>query len=190
MRSSSGGDITSSGAEIRRFFLENGADGVGGSVATKGALAADHLVEYRAETEDVGARINGGSAALLGRHIAERSQQHAAASYGIECRLRGHAGRSRFRHGQLGQAEVENFHVPIARDENIFRFQITMENAVIVCSSESANDLQPIVDRLAHGQRAAAQACSKGFALKQFGDDIWRPVLAADVEHSQNIRMI
>ena len=75
-----------------------------------------------------------------------------------ERRLRRCAGRARFRHGQLGQAEVENLHVAVARDENVFRFQIAMENAVIVCGSQSANDLQRIVDSFAHGQRPAHQA--------------------------------
>jgi hypothetical protein len=69
--------------------------------------------------------------------------------------LCGHAGRGRLRHGELGQAEVENLYVAVASDENIFRLEIAMENAVIVGGGKSANDLQRIVDRLAHGQRAA-----------------------------------
>lgn len=77
----------SGGGEIGRLLFENGADGVGRRVATKSVLAAHHFIEHRAETEDVGARVDSGSAALLGRHVAERSQQNAAAGHGIECRL-------------------------------------------------------------------------------------------------------
>lgn len=40
-------------AQLRRFFLQNRAHRVGGSVAMEGALAGEHLVENRSKAENV-----------------------------------------------------------------------------------------------------------------------------------------
>ena len=45
--------------KLGRILLEDGAHRVGGGVAVEGALAGEHLVEHRAEGEDVGAGIGG-----------------------------------------------------------------------------------------------------------------------------------
>src|SRR5581483_2071921 len=80
--------------------------------------------------------------------------------------------------------------MPVARDENILRLEIAMQNAVIVGGRKSANDLQRIVNRLAYGKRSAAQARPQGFTFKQFRDDVRRIVLAANIKQRQNIRMV
>ena len=46
-------------------------------LAREGPASRQHLVEHRAEREDVGARVGGLAAHLLGRHVADRSQDRA-----------------------------------------------------------------------------------------------------------------
>ncbi len=78
----------------------------------------------------------------------------------------------------------------VARDENVFGFQVAMENTVIVSGSQSARDLERVFDCFAHWQRAAIQPRPQSFAVQQFGDDVGGIVLAANVKHRENIRMI
>jgi hypothetical protein len=78
----------------------------------------------------------------------------------------------------------------VARDEDILRFEVAMENTVIVSGSESARDLKRVFDCFAHRQRTAIQPRSQSFAVEQFGDDVGGIVLAANIEDCQNIRMI
>ena len=78
----------------------------------------------------------------------------------------------------------------VARDEDILRFEVAMENTVIVSSSKSARDLERVFDSFAHRQRAAIQPRPQSFAVEQFGDDVGGIVLTANIENGQNIRMI
>jgi hypothetical protein len=94
-----------------RLVVEDGVTALDHCCARKGALPGQHLVDHRAQTEDVGPRVQRLPADLLGRHVAHRPQHRAS--------LRRAAGR---RHGdihqlvgplvthhlgQLGDAEVE-----------------------------------------------------------------------------------
>ena len=60
-----------------RLFFQHRSHGFCSSVATEGADARKHFVQHRTEGEDVGARIGGLAAYLLGRHIARRTHDHA-----------------------------------------------------------------------------------------------------------------
>ena len=100
-----------------RFFEDGGKDDSGG-IAAKWKRAGDHLIEHRAETEKVGARIELLAASLLGRHIGdgadseartgEMSFVHSAGGVAGEC-SDGFAGL--FQRGLLGEAKVEDFGV-------------------------------------------------------------------------------
>jgi len=61
----------------------------------------------------------------------------------------------------------------------------------------SGRDLAGVVDGLARGQRAAAQAVAQGLALEEFGDDIRRGFStspadfpAANIVNRENVGMI
>src|SRR6266516_4793970 len=61
---------------IRRIWwvlVQDRAHRVGSRFAMRSATARKHLVENRAERENIGTMIDGLPAHLLGRHIADRS---------------------------------------------------------------------------------------------------------------------
>jgi hypothetical protein len=82
------------------------------ALALKRLPAGQHLVEHDAEREDVGPGIDAAPFHLLGRHVANRAENHSRAGQirlNRVCRLNFIGGP-----GQLGQAEVEKLNVRYA----------------------------------------------------------------------------
>jgi hypothetical protein len=63
----------------RRIVLENSRQRLRAGVALKGRRAHEHLVDHDPQREDVRARIDRLAAHLLGRHVSNRTEQHATA---------------------------------------------------------------------------------------------------------------
>ena len=76
---------------------------------------------------------------------------------------------------ELRQSEIEDLHPPVFCEEDVFRFEIAMNDSGIVGSAEAACNLDAQVERLTQPQRAFAQAFAQGFAMQQFGDDVGVP---------------
>ena len=91
------------------------------------ACAGQHLIEHGAECEQVGAPVYGFAAHLLGCHVADRAHHHAW--FGRQGRVR-IAGVRRDR--LLGEAEVEDLHVAVAREKDVLGFEVSMHEALVV----------------------------------------------------------
>jgi hypothetical protein len=116
-------------------------------VALEGPGARQHLVHHEAEREDVRAMVDRGGPQLLGCHVADGAHDETGASE------RG-AGLRVLGVDELRDAEVEDLHAAIAREEQILRLQVAMDDPPSVCGREPARNLHATVDRLAHGYRA------------------------------------
>jgi hypothetical protein len=107
---------------------------------------------------------------------------------------RGTGGQARHarRVGQreLCQTEIQNFDVVVARYKNVFWFQIPMEDAAIVSSSQALKNLPCIFDCSSHRQRAFPHPRAQTFAFQQFRNDVREVVLPPDIKNSEDIRMI
>jgi hypothetical protein len=63
--------------------------------------------------------------------------------------------------GELRQPEVENLGPAITGDEQVLRFQIAVNNSLVVRSRQSFGNLLGVVERLARGERARTQALAQ-----------------------------
>ena len=130
---------------IGRIVMEDRAHQVCCGGAFERAAAGEHLVEDRAEGEDVGAVIDVLRAHLLGRHV--RDGAHHRAGRG------GHLLRRRVgiavRRGELGQTEVEDLDSSVFADEKVLRLEVAMDDALLVRGRESVRDLDGVVEHLA-----------------------------------------
>ena len=65
-----------------------------------------------------------------------------------------------------------------------------MNDSFFVRRGESVRDLHGEVQRLAHGERPAAQPLPQRLSFEQFGDDVRRAFVRADIEDRQNVGMV
>ena len=67
---------------------------------------------------------------------------------------------------------------------------ITVDDVPFVCRGQSLGDLARVVDRTARWERPTEQTASQRFAFEQFGNDVRRAGVPADIEDRHDIGMI
>ncbi len=143
-RSRCGG--TAPAGSARRILLENRGHPLDRRLAAEGGTAREHLVEHRAEREDVGAVVGGFAAHLLRGHVPGRSQHEAGAG-----RWRGRQVRDgRVLAGRLdqpGQPEVEDLGAAVGRHEDVVGLQVAVDDALRVRGRQALRDLAGQVGR-------------------------------------------
>ena len=143
--------------------------------ALKRQLAGQHFVHHHAERVQVGAVVNFAALGLLRRDIVHRADG-----------LLHHTGL--LRGSERGNAEIGQLCRTVPQDDNILRLNVLMDDAARVCVHECAGNLLSEENGLLPRQMALAlQILLEGDALNQLHNDIIRSVLAADVEHGNNI---
>ncbi len=170
------------------LFLEDGAHRLRGRISPEGALRREHFVQDCAETEDIGAVINGLAPHLFRGHVAHRAHHRA------RVRVAGHGrrigvvsrpgGRSLPR-----QAEVEDLDATVLRDEDVVRLEVPMDDPLVVGGREAAGDLQRIFDGLARGERSSGQARAERLAIEQLHDRVCGLALLPEVVDGQDVWM-
>ena len=67
---------------------------------------------------------------------------------------------------ELGQAKVKDLDAPVFGDEEVLRFEVAMDDALLVRCRQAMSDLNPEVDGLADRQWAALKQLPQGIALE------------------------
>ena len=65
-----------------------------------------------------------------------------------------------------------------------------MNDPAFVSSSETIGDRDCVADRLARDKRAVVERRPQCSPLQQLADDVWSPVVSADVVDGENVGMI
>ncbi len=172
----------------RRLAVQDRGDDARLAVAGKRALARAHLVQQRAQREDVGARIHRARFELLGRHVLERADQHALRRDRRVARCAGLAAENAF-HRRAGQAEVQQLGAG-ARQHDVGRLEIAMDHAVAMRPVERIGDLGAVADDLVRRQRPARQAAGQRLAFEVLHDEEGDAVLLADVVEHADVRVV
>ncbi len=153
-------------------------------VARERTPPGDELVEHDAERPDVDSVIDVGLAArLLGRHVVRCAEERAGA-------------RERTaRFGESRDAEVDDFrlHAPVlvARQENILRLHVAMNDSAAVRHREPVDDRQDELDGLDRSHlRLPRHQVGKRLAGEELHDDERALVVGLpEVEHAHDGRM-
>ena len=178
---------------LGRIVVQNRRHGLGGGVALKGADAAEHFVEHRAEAENVGAAIHLAAANLLGRHVAGGSH-HRSHAGGRD--VGGHGGQSGVRASRSGfldrlrETEVEDLHPAFARNKDVVGLQVAMGDVFAVRRRQAMRDLDGVIDGLAMRERAARENLAQALSLEQLGHHERRSIVLPDIVDAENVGMI
>jgi hypothetical protein len=90
----------------------------------------------------------------------------------------------------LARPKIQNLYSTVAGDEQVFRLQVAMHNALLVRRCQSSRHLHSVVNRLAAGERATPEPLTQGLPFQQLGDHVGRALFVPDVEDRKNIGMI
>ncbi len=125
------------------FLLQDGRQHVGDGFTPELLLAGEHFGQHHTERPDIGSPIGQLAGGLLGAHVARRAHD--------ESRLGGGGGERR-RVGQitlvalffqrLGQPEIQHLDLSVGCDLDVRRFQVPMNDALLVCGLERFGNLQ------------------------------------------------
>ena len=178
--------VERAGLHRRRLALHDRGDQAGAARAFEGAAAGDHLVDDRAEGEDVGAGVGVARLELLGRHVRHRAEQRPL--FRQRLLLRGVVGAERLRL-VLRQAEVEHLR-PRLREHDVARLEIAMDDAEAVRGVERAGDVDRHAERLAQRQRPARDRVGERLPFEVLHDQVVDAVLMADVVERADVRMV
>ena len=173
------------GREIRRVVTQNRSHRFGRRVAPERGDAGEHLVSHDAQAEEVGASIDSPAARLLRRHVCGRADRSDVLQ-----RLCG-VGRAgvRVHRVELGDPEVEDLHVAVARDEDVGRFDVAVHEAMRMRGVQAARDLAHIFDRSRERERPAMDLAGKCLPVEQLGHHVGCPVVTADVMNREDVRV-
>jgi hypothetical protein len=91
---------------------------------------------------------------------------------------------------EFHQTKIENLHAAVCRDKDVLGFQVAMHDALLVCGRKTMRDLNSVLHGFANRKGPATQSLAQRFPFQQFGNDIGRRLVLAEVVHGQDIRMI
>jgi hypothetical protein len=94
------------------------------------------------------------------------------------------------RTGVVGQAEIQDLHAAIARDEDILRLQIAVDDAVLVRRRQAEGDLLRAFGSRFRLERAGLQALAQRPAFEQLRDQVRQAVVRADVVYGEDVGMV
>jgi len=162
---------------------EHGGEDVGDRLAGEEPPARQHLVQHHAESPDVGAPVHGLPARLLRRHVGGGAKDDAGARARVRQRrgLReidggGPALRGFARPG-LREAEIQHLDLAVGRQLDVRRFQVAVDDALLVGFLQGLGDLLGDLDGLPHGEGAAGEALREVLALDKLENQEPPPVV-------------
>ena len=185
----SGRDVAVVIRNVGRVLLEDGRDRVNRRGAPKRALSSEHLVQHGTERKDVCAMIDELPAQLLRCHVAHRAEQHAWLRPDRRCRDIARS-RNRGHLHEFREAEVQNFHATAGSDKHVLRFQIPMNNSLLMSRGQTMRDLNRVFHGLANWDGASVETLPQRFAFEQLRDNVRCTLMPADVVYGENVGMV
>ena len=175
------------GRRGHRILLQHRQHRLGRALRMERPTAGQHLVEDRAESEEVGAMVDFAAPDLLRRHVTRRAEDDA--------RLRAHGRRLRELHvrrragREHRQAEVEDLDEAAVRQKDVVRLEVAMHDAAVVRGREAFRDLERVLDGLARRNRGRREPRPKRLPLEKLHDGVDGAAVLADVVDGEDVRV-
>ena len=173
--------------DLRRIGVQHGGHRLDGRVAAEGPSAREHLVQHHPKRKQIGALIDRASGHLFGRHVRGCADHDAHRGLGRGLEL---VDRLALGLHELRNAEVEDLHSSVTREEDILGFEIAVDHPLGVRGGQSPRSLHREADCTLGRERATVQALAQGLALEQLADEVRPSVGAAHVVDGQDVWMV
>ena len=166
--------------ERRRILLQHRGDGLHAGGALESPVAGEHLVEDRAEREDVAARVDRQPERLLGREVGRRPHHHALGGEEVlrgerRGRLVGALGRD-----ETGETEVQQLRAS-RRDDHVRGLEVAMHDALRVSAGQRLRHLGAEADGLSRRERTGGEEIGERPAFDVLHDEVVDLALTAHV---------
>ena len=145
--------VAGSGRNVGGILTDDGVERFDGRSAPEWTLPREHFVQHDTEAEDVRPMVDPCTSRLLRRHVADRSDDHPRVSGLFRDRIR----RKPRRLGNARDTEVEDLHASFARDEQVLRFEVAVDDPAIVRRGQACGDIGSQPDRARRRERRAGE---------------------------------
>ena len=164
-------------ARRERVALEDVEEGVDRRVASERRRASDGFVEHRPQAINIRAGVDLADATggLFGRHRGGGAED-GAGGRGVAV-------------VPAGEAEVGEVGGAVAVEEDVRRFDVAVEDAVVVEVVDGAGDLGDEVDGFVERQRSVAEECSQIVAVDEIHGAPQLPFLVTGVVDRHDARV-
>ena len=163
-------------------------------LALERAPARRHLVEQRAEREDVGPRVGLLPLELLGRHVLERAEDRpfaASAAWPASAVVgRGRGTTPQCRAPRLREPEVEQLRARL-RQHHVAGLEVAMDDPLLVRARRARRrSARRTCSTWSSGSAPFCEPVGERLALEQLHHEEVASVLVADVEERADVRMV
>src|SRR5207245_271824 len=165
-----------------RTIVEDRGDRFERVAAAKRTPSAERFVEDAAEREEIRLPADLTAADLLRRHVRNGPQDVSL--------LRGqYFSLLVFRRGfaDSRQAEVENLHVAVDGEKNVFGFEIAMDDSPRMGRGKTGCYRNRDVDRFAPRKSSAIEAAPQRLAPQQLGDRVPDVMVLREIENRDDV---
>jgi len=166
--------------------------------ALKRAAPSGHLVEHRAEREDVAAGVCFFSFELFRRHVLNGADDGTDASDGgtralvggerLAGEKRSACWRDRIQSARLGQTKVHQLRAGFGQHD-VRRFEVAVDKAQAVSVCQRIGDFYPDLQHLVTRQRSFLQAGRQGRSLQALHHQVINAVMATHIMKHANVGM-
>ena len=149
-----------------RLLAQDGGERRHLGFAAEGLTAGEHLVEERAEGENVRPRVDRFALGLFRRHVGHGPDDEALLGPRLFVAAEGHGRPGRIGRGvlgQLGQPEVEDLDAAVGRDHDVGRLEVAVDDPGGVGPGQPVGDLDGVAERLVELHPLAADQLVEGF---------------------------
>jgi len=156
----------------------------------KGFLPGEHLEQHRPESEDVRPLVHLLALRLLGAHVASGSKDHAnPRSISSQCGRHRAIGVGRFLLEDFRQTKIQNLDLAFLGALDVRRFQVSVNDALIVCLLEGFGHLAGDVEGFFQWDGAPRNPLRQSLSRNELENEIVRAVGLFQAVDGSDVRM-
>ena len=159
-----------------RLLLQNPAQNLWNRLPPKCPFPCQCFVQHTPKRPHVRPPVQRLAASLLRTHVRNCAQNRTRRSYPDHRRVLGHVAGPQIGLHYLGQPKVQDLDLSLRRDLDIGRFQIPVDDPLLMCRFQRFGHLTTDLQSLPHSQWVPFQPLRQRLPRNEFQDQIAHPI--------------